>query len=275
MGDVSAFAFAFAPTLFSLLCTKSVLSKPPMIPTVDAIQPVATMKKLLPLLLALLAVTPCARAAAPAPHTASPRDDLVKHVETCEAILREFMADKTTAIPAEVLKQAHAIVIVNQFKAGFILGVQGGYGVIMVRRPEGKWSVPALIRAGEASLGLQLGGKSIETIYIITDDQTPRALLNGRLDIGADAKAVAGPKSAEADAWKDGSILKVPVLVYSKNSGLYAGATVKAGFISRDDEANQLLHNTTYGLPELLYGDWIKPAPETVFLMNYVEKITH
>jgi len=251
---------------------------------VDVTQ-IDVMMKTLPFLFALLVAVPCLRAAAPAsravPATSAaripvlaPRDELVKHVESCEAILREFMATPATAIPAEVLKRARAIIIVNQFKAGFIFGVQGGYGTIMVRRPDGKWSLPALIRAGEASLGLQIGGKTVETIYVITDDQTPRTLLNGRLDIGADAKAVAGPKVAEAEAWKDGSMLQVPVLVYSKKAGLYAGATVKAGFVSRDDDANHLLYNTTYGLPELLYGTWITPAPEVTFLMNYVEKIT-
>ncbi len=230
------------------------------------------MKKLLVLLLAL---TPLLAPHVQASGTSAPRrPDLVAHVESCEAILREFMADKATAIPANVLKQARAIIITNQFKAGFIFGVQGGYGVIMVRHADGGWSVPALIRAGEASLGLQIGGKSVETVYIITNDETPRSLLNGRFDIGADAKAVAGPKVAEADAWKDGTILKVPVLVYAKTSGLYAGATVKAGFVSRDDDANHLLYNTTYDLPEELYGNWVKPVPEVKFLMDYVQKIT-
>jgi lipid-binding SYLF domain-containing protein len=230
---------------------------------------------MLPLLAAaatLSAATPkSAEARKPSP---TPREKLVSQVESCEAILREFMAVPATAIPSEVLKQAHAIIIVNQFKAGFIFGVQGGYGTIMVKRPDGRWSLPALIRAGEASLGFQIGGKSVETIYVITDRETPRAILNGRFDIGADAKAVAGPKVAEADAWKDGSILKVPVLVYTKQAGLYAGATVKAGFVSRDDAANHLLHSTAYGLPELLYGTWVEPAKETAYLMAYVDRIT-
>ncbi len=242
------------------------------------------IKKLLPLLLALLVAVPAVPAregqpAKPADGTKpspSDRERLVQQVESCEALLREFMADKATAIPAEVLKQARAIIIVNQFKAGFIFGVQGGYGVILVKRANG-WSIPALIRAGEASLGLQIGGKSVETIYIITDEQTPRLLLNGRFDIGADAKAVAGPKVAEADAWKDGNPLKIPVLIYSKKTGLYAGATVKAGFVSRDDEANRLLYNTTtvhFGLPEQLYGDYVKSVTETEYLRDYVTKIT-
>lgn len=227
------------------------------------------MKKILPLLLALLVGFPVSAARAAAPD----RADLVKKIESCEAIIREFQATPATAIPPEVLKAARAIIIVNQFKAGFVFGIQGGYGVIMVKRGN-TWSVPALIRASEASLGLQIGGKSVETVYIITDDQTPRQLLNGRFDIGADAKAVAGPRAAEADAWKDGSLLKVPVLVYSKKSGLYAGATIKAGFVSRDDDANRLLYNTTYALPELLYGDFVKPVKEVSYLMDFVRQIT-
>jgi len=242
------------------------------------------MKNLLPILLALLAaaVPVSARegqppkATSPAKPAPSERENLVSRVESCEAILREFTSEKAALIPANVLKQARAIIIVNQFKAGFIVGVQGGYGVILVKRANG-WSTPALLRAGEASLGLQLGGKAVETVYVITDEQTPRLLLNGRFDIGADAKAVAGPRVAEADAWKDGNPLKVPVLIYSRKNGLYAGATVKAGFVTRDDDANRLLYNTTtvhFGLPEQLYGDYVKPVIESEYLRNYVQRIT-
>jgi lipid-binding SYLF domain-containing protein len=89
------------------------------------------------------------------------RADCITRVETCEAILQEFMSDPETAIPANILQQARAIVIVNQFKAGFFLGVKDGYGVIMVKKSDGRWSIPVLINAGEASLGLQLVAKSV------------------------------------------------------------------------------------------------------------------
>jgi len=210
---------------------------------------------------------------------ASARDDVIQQVRSCEAILREFQGNSATAIPARVLGAARAIIITNQFKVGFVFGIQGGYGVILVKHPDGKWSVPAVLRAGEASLGLQLGGKSVEMVYVITDDQTPRQLLNGRLDFGADAKAVAGPKSADSETWQNGSMLKIPVLVYSKDSGLYAGATVKAGFVARDDDSNHLLYNTAYNLPELLYGNFLHLTREkdldVLYLMNYVTQIAH
>jgi SH3 domain-containing YSC84-like protein 1 len=224
------------------------------------------MKKLFSLCLALL----CGAATTA---TCKPdKKDVVTQVESCEAILQEFMSDPATAIPAPVLQKAHAIIIVNQFKAGYILGIKGGYGVVMVKKSGGQWSVPVVLSANEASLGLQIGAKSVETIYIITDDSTPRLLFRDRFNVGVDAKAVAGPKAADAEH-DYVELLKTPVLVYSKSKGLYVGATIKAGMVSRNDDANFVLYDTQYTLPELLYGDWVKPVPEVVPLMNYVKRL--
>ena len=200
------------------------------------------------------------------------RADCVTRVETCEAILQEFQADPANAIPASVLQRAKALIIVNQFKAGFFLGVKDGYGIIMVKQSNGQWSLPVLISAGEASLGLQLGAKSVETIMVITDEQTPRLLFNQRFNVGVDAKAVAGPKAAASER-DNHPIIDAPVLIYSKSKGLYAGATVKAGYVARNDPSNFILYNTEYTLPELLYSNWVQPVPEVVPLMNLVKSL--
>lgn len=223
------------------------------------------MKKFILVALAALVI-----AAVPA-RSASYADEL-KRVETCEAILREFQANRDYAIPPAVLQQAKALLIVSQFKAGFILGMKGGHGVIMVKRADGNWSIPVLVRAGEASLGLQLGGQSVETIYVITDEATPKLLFNSRFNIGVDAKAVAGPRWKEAENVNK-EILQTPLLVYKKQLGLYAGATLKAGYISRDDQANRTFYNTSYTMPELLYGDFVKPTADVQPLMDYVKQI--
>ena len=199
------------------------------------------------------------------------RADLVDRVETCEAILQEFQAGRDR-IPDAVLQKAQAIIIVNQFKGAFLLGIKDGYGVILVRKPNGRWSLPVLVSAGEASLGLQVGANSIETIYVVTDANTPRLLFNHRFNVGVDAKAVAGPKAAESEK-VNAEILATPVLVYSKSAGLYAGATVKAGHLSRNDAANFLLYNTKYTMPELLYSDWVQPPAEVQPLMALVQRL--
>jgi lipid-binding SYLF domain-containing protein len=201
-----------------------------------------------------------------------PRTEYVTRVESCEAILQEFMANPATAIPASVLKSAKGLVIVNQFKAGLVFGIKDGYAVIMVKKPDGRWSLPVLLAAGELSLGFQVGANAVETIMVLTDDQTPRILFNHRFNVGVDAKAVAGPKMAEAEKYNR-EILRTPVLVYSRAKGLYAGATVKAGWLERSDKSNFVLYNTTYTMPELLYSDWVQPVPEVQPLMNLVNKL--
>jgi SH3 domain-containing YSC84-like protein 1 len=224
------------------------------------------MKKLLPfcLIAVLCAATPA--------FCTPDRKDTVTEVESCEAILQEFMSDPATAIPRPVWQSAHALIITNQFKAGYIFGIKGGYGLIMVKKPSGRWSIPVLLSANEASLGFQIGMKAVQTIYIITDDSTPRLLFKDRFNVGVDAKATGGPLAADVEA-DYVHTLKVPVLVYAKSQGLYAGATVKAGMVSRNDDANFVLYNTSYTLPELLYSDWVTPPPEVQPLMNYVERL--
>lgn len=199
------------------------------------------------------------------------RKEYITRVETCEAILQEFQARQDTAIPQAVLAKAKAIIISNQFKAGLFLGFQEGYGVMMVKRSNGLWSVPALIKTGEASIGLQAGANSVEVIYVITDDQTPRILFNHRMNVGVDAKAVAGPKFADSE--KATKAIDAQVLVYSKKAGLYAGATVKSGYINRDDDANRLLYKTNFTLPEILYSDWITPIDEVQPIMRLMQRV--
>ena len=200
------------------------------------------------------------------------REEYVTRIETCEAILREFQAKPETAVPAAVLQNAKALVIVNQFKAGFFFGVQDGYGLIMVKRANGQWSLPVIIAAGELSLGLQFGANASESVMVITDENTPRIIFNRRFNVGVDAKATAGPNAAEAQK-VNRELLASPVLVYTKARGLYAGATVKTGWLERSDPPNFILYNTSYTMPELLYSDWVQPVPEVVPLMEYVKSI--
>jgi SH3 domain-containing YSC84-like protein 1 len=226
------------------------------------------MKKLLMLSLVALFAASLVRAE-------TSRDEIVARVETCEAILQEFQSSPETAIPPTVFQRAKAIIILNQFKGGFLLGIKDGYGVIMVRKSDGRWSIPVVIRAGEASLGLQIGANSMESIYILTDANIPRQLFSQKFNIGVDAKAVGGPRAAVKESYNH-EILNSPILAYTKSTGLFVGATIKAGHISRDDSANFDLYRTRYTMPELLYGDFVEPATaakEVIPLMSLVQRL--
>ena len=202
------------------------------------------------------------------------RKNVITELDSCEAIIREMQGNFKTAIPAEYLRKARGIIIINQFQGSFILGVKDGYGVAMVRRPNGKWSVPAFLKAGELSFGFQIGGRAINAVYLLMDDDTARLLFKNRMNLGAEANAAAGIRAAESEAVTKPLPANTNVLVYSTTEGLFAGAAVKTGYITPHDQANELFYNSKNRMPELLYSDWVTPPKEASYLMNYVARLT-
>lgn len=202
------------------------------------------------------------------------RAAVIERLDTCEAILQDIQGNFKTAIPADILRRAKGIVVVNQFQASFIFGIKDGYAVALVRRPNGKWSVPAFLRAGELSFGLQAGGKSINAVYVLMDDQTARLLFKPRMNLGAEAKVVAGIRAAERERVTESLPNEPNVYVYTSNEGLFFGAAIKTGYMSPHEDANRLFYNSNYRLPELLFSDWVTPPPEARFIMDYVARIT-
>jgi lipid-binding SYLF domain-containing protein len=184
------------------------------------------------------------------------RADIVARIQTCEAILQETMGAPDRAIPAAVLHRAKGIVIVNQVQVGLILGVKDGWGVAMVKKPNNQWSVPVLLK----------------TVYVLMDDDSTRVLFKSRFKFGVDAKAVAGPNAAETERMT--KTFSAQVLVYTNVKGLYAGATVKTGSMSPSVEATRRFYYTDWGIPEILFSDWVKPQPEAQPLMNYLQQLS-
>ena len=202
------------------------------------------------------------------------RASVVERLDTCEAILQDMQGNLRTAIPADILHRAKGLVIINQFQAGFIFGLKDGYAIAMVRRPNGKWSVPAFLKAGELSFGLQAGGKSINAVYVLMDDETARLLFKTKMNLGAEAKAVAGVRAAERERLTRSLTNEPNVYIYSSTEGLFLGAAIKTGYMSPHSEANRLFYDSNNRLPELLFSDWITPPPEARFIMDYVTRIT-
>jgi SH3 domain-containing YSC84-like protein 1 len=226
------------------------------------------MKKLLTAIFCLTAL------AITLPASGLTRQDVVKHLDSCEAVLQDIQGNMKTAIPADVLRRAKGLVIVNQFQGSFIFGIKDGYAVAMVRRPNGKWSVPAFLKAGEISLGFQVGAKSVTAVYVLLDDSATSLLLKNRMNFGAEAKAVAGIRAAETQAVTNPLPGDANIYAYSASEGLFVGASIKTGFLSPSEESNQIFYGNKLQLPELLFSDWVTPPPETRFIMDYVTRLT-
>ncbi|MFV1994359.1 MAG: lipid-binding SYLF domain-containing protein [Verrucomicrobiales bacterium] len=148
-----------------------------------------------------------------------------------------LQANRAKAIPARVLAKAEAIVIMRQYKVGFVIGAKGGSGVALVRNKKTRrWSPPAFVNAGEGSVGWQIGGEKSDSVILFMDQKGMEALNGGAFKLGVDVSAAAGPVAGGGQANFDN--IREPVLVYANTKGLYAGASIQGGGAAPDGKAN-------------------------------------
>lgn len=143
------------------------------------------------------------------------------------------------------LKRAKAVLIVPQLlKGGFILGGEGGTGVLLARGDGGQWSYPAFFSMGAASIGLQIGGQSSQVVLLVMTGNGLQSILKDQVKIGGELDAAAGPYGAGIDA-STTTNLDVDILSYSVAQGLYIGANFEGSVIVKRDGLNQAY----YGAP--------------------------
>ncbi|MBT3482176.1 MAG: lipid-binding SYLF domain-containing protein [Opitutales bacterium] len=203
------------------------------------------------------------------------RSQLVNRIVNSEYALEEIMAKNETRIPASILQQAKGIILTVNYKGGFIIGGHAGRGVLVVKNSmTGKWGVPAFVSTGGANLGLQIGVKELDTVYVIMDENTVRKAYSGRFDLSADAAAVAGPVGILTEANESDDYKNANILVYTRTKGLFAGVSVKAGWVKPDNVANKSFYNTQYNAPEIVSSDWFEPPVEAKSLINRLRNYT-
>ena len=61
------------------------------------------------------------------------RKKLNERIERANNYLEDVMEIPDTRIPSALLRKSHGVVIIRQYKVGFIFGVKGGKGVALKR----------------------------------------------------------------------------------------------------------------------------------------------
>lgn len=202
---------------------------------------------------------------------AAGRRQLIRRIDDATRYVEDIMEAPDTSIPRELLSQCRGIMILRQYRAGFIFGVKGGYGVALARDEDTrKWSAPAFIKAGEGSFGLQIGGQAIDSIFLIMNREGMEMLTKTKFKIGVDASAAAGPVGRDA-AVKLGP--GTAILVYSRAEGLYAGATFEGGLLLSDEDANETFYDKKgISMKDILFEGKVAISPEAVKLIDTLEK---
>lgn len=147
---------------------------------------------------------------------------------------------------AKQMQGAVGVLIVPKLiKAGFIIGGEGGGGVLLARDSTAAgWSSPAFYSLASASIGLQAGAQSSETVFVIRSRTALERLMADKIKLGADA----GLAVVTVGAGVEGSTTTAAgadILAFSHSKGLYGGLSFEGSVVNPDEEANR----SYYGKP--------------------------
>jgi lipid-binding SYLF domain-containing protein len=144
-----------------------------------------------------------------------------------------------------MLADAHGVAIIpNVIKGGFVVGARFGRGVLCLREENGVWHAPVFVTLTGGNVGWQVGVQSSDIILVFKTPKSIQGILSGKLTLGADAAAAAGPVGRQASAATD-ERLQAEIYTYSRSRGLFAGVSIDGSVVRID----QFATGAYYGHP--------------------------
>ena len=196
------------------------------------------------ILFVALAVAPFAGARAQA--------DQQLTVDRATKTVGDLRHDKAFGNAHQLLARARAVLIVPRlFKGGFIVGGEGGTGVLLARVPGGGWSDPAFYAIGSASLGFQAGLAQSEMVLLIMTQKGLDAVLRDQFKVGAQAGiAVANLGSGVEGAVSAGG---PDIVGWSSSSGVFAGVALDGSIIRSQPEDDARYYGRALTTRDILF----------------------
>lgn len=137
------------------------------------------------------------------------------------------------------LKEASGVLIFpDVFKGGFILGGEGGTGVLLAKDETGAWGQPAFFTLASGSVGLQIGGQLSQVVLTVMNEEAVRGLLNEKFKLGADASVAVGVIGGGIET-STTSNFGLDVYAFSTAVGLFGGGALEGALIVPRDSLNQ------------------------------------
>lgn len=200
------------------------------------------------------------------------KPELDARIRKLTAQFAELQRKPDKRIPAETLRQAQAIVLLDRMKAGIVLGFEGGGGVALVRDAESKeWGPAAFLEASEASLGPQLGVEQSFLVILLMNPNAATKLMEPNFEFGGEVRGTAGNSSAGAVGMITSH--EMAVLVFEDRKGLFGGAALQCGSLSPETDANFAYYRQLVTMRDVLLDRKVKPTEAAVQLASRISQI--
>ncbi|HMD31760.1 MAG TPA: lipid-binding SYLF domain-containing protein [Candidatus Acidoferrales bacterium] len=210
------------------------------------------------------------------PLLASDKDKIGDRLEDCGTVMKEILG-MPDSIPKDMLNSAVCVMVIPAVKKGaFIFGASYGRGAITCRGGDeynGAWSAPSMFRLIGGNVGFQIGGQETDYVLLVMNDGGVRAILRGKVKLGADASVAIGPVGRTADAQTNGT-MRAEVLAYSRARGVFAGISLEGANLQEDQDANTTLYGRQYSAVDIVRRGKVQPTEEGQRLLSILTKIT-
>lgn len=154
-----------------------------------------------------------------------------------------------------LLRSYGALIVPEMIKAGFILGGEGGEGVLLRRDEEtGRWGYPAFYDFGAGSIGLQVGVSASEVIFLFMTKEGLELAMSDKMKFGADAGIAVANLGGGAEA-STTTNLEADIYAFSKSQGAYAGVSFEGAAIVPDQDAHHRYYGTPYTARQIIYEE--------------------
>ncbi len=167
---------------------------------------------------------------------ASPAEELVAE---SRFTIERLLADPDFFELKPFIERSRGVLIIPELvKGGFIVGGEGGSGVLLVRGSDGTWSSPAFYTLAAGSIGLQIGGQVSEVVFTLMNDGAVNSMLGDEFKLGADASVAVGPIGAGLEA-STTTNFNQDIYAFSKAVGLFGGGALEGAKIFDRTEWNE------------------------------------
>jgi len=205
--------------------------------------------------------------AAVAAFSAAAANDTDARLGRAVAVLNTMM-ESGHGNPPEKLANTDCIGVNPGFKKGAaVVGVGYGRGFLSCRTGTG-WSAPAAISLESGSLGVQIGGETMDIVVLSLGKERRPKLLSERFAIGTDASAAWGNgKSAHDDP-------NAKILFYGRTKGAFAGFGLDGATLKPGESANKALYGKQIANSEIVQRGVETPAVAQPLIAKLVQEST-
>ena len=165
--------------------------------------------------------------------------DQEETVTKSQFTVEDLLKDPEELPIEEYLKKAKGVIVIpSLIKGGFILGAEGGNGVLLVRGSDGSWSNPAFYTLVAGSIGLQIGGEVSQVIFTLMTDEAVKAVLESEFKFGGDLSVAVAHMGAGVEA-SSSTAFDADIYAFSKAVGLFGGGSLEGAKLITREEWNK------------------------------------